>query len=263
MSFIVGLIKFIIGFGRDVRAFGLMNAIKISLVGRGTGRLQLILPDVGPIIVRRGDSDFATVRQIFQSREYAVSNRQIEERMACRYKALLAAGQVPVIIDAGANIGMASLWFRSLYPDAVIVAVEPDHANAEILRQNVVAHRNVKVVEAAIGSEAGFAMLNNSGLSWAVQTERADRGCPIVTIDELVGSIDRGVPFIVKVDIEGFENDLFSKNLGWLNDAFAVFIELHDWMLPGQFTSRSVQKAMAAEEFEVLLRGENLIYVRV
>jgi hypothetical protein len=106
-------------------------------------------------------------------------------------------------------------------------------------------------------------MLNSSGLSDAVQTERADHGCPIVTIDELVHSITRGVPFIVKVDIEGFENDLFSKNLGWLNDAFAVFIELHDWMLPGQYTSRSFQKAMAAEEFEILLRGENLIYVRV
>jgi FkbM family methyltransferase len=250
------------GFIRDIRAFGLMTAIKTSLAPRGT-RLHINLPDVGPIIVRRGDSDFATVRQIFMWRNYAVDSRPFEERIARRYDAILATGGVPVIIDAGANIGMASLWFRSLYPEAVILAVEPDHGTVEILRQNLAAHGKVKVVEAAIGAEPGFAALSKPGQSWSVQTERADSGCPIVTINELVASIDRGVPFIVKVDIEGFENELFSKNLDWLDDAFAVFIELHDGMFPGRQTSRSFQKAMAAQEFEILMRGENLVYIRV
>jgi hypothetical protein len=69
--------------------------------------------------------------------------------------------------------------------------------------------------------------------------------------------------FIVKIDIEGFEADLFSANLDWLDLADVVIIEPHDWMLPGQGSSRTLQVAMAARPFEVLLSGENLIYVRI
>lgn len=250
-------------FRGDVRAFGLLNALKVRFGRRTDGLLRLDLPGVGPIVVRQGDSDFETVRQTFGNREYALGNARIEERLLVRYRAILAAGRAPVIIDAGANIGVASLWFRALYPDATVVAVEPDHGNAQILRQNVAAHRNIIVAEAAIGSESGFAALSRKGSSWGVQTQRAAGGCPIVTVQELLASVPNGEPFIVKVDIEGFEDDLFSKNLAWLRDTFAVFIEPHDWMLPGRHTSRSFQKAMAAEEFELLLRGENLAYVRL
>jgi hypothetical protein len=47
-----------------------------------------------------------------------------------------------------------------------------------------------------------------------------------------------------------------------LDDAFAVYIEPHDWMLPGQGSSRSFQAAFGARDFEIFLRGENLIYIR-
>jgi hypothetical protein len=40
-------------------------------------------------------------------------------------------------------------------------------------------------------------------------------------------------------------------------------IEPHDWMLPGQMTSRAFQQAMAAHPFEMFIRGENILYVRV
>ena len=41
-------------------------------------------------------------------------------------------------------------------------------------------------------------------------------------------------PFLLKVDIEGGEADLFSADTSWLDEFPAVAIELHDWMLPGQ-----------------------------
>lgn len=42
-----------------------------------------------------------------------------------------------------------------------------------------------------------------------------------------------------------------------------VIIEPHDWMLPGQLSSRSFQQAMARHLFELFMRGENIFYVRV
>ena len=74
--------------------------------------------------------------------------------------------------------------------------------------------------------------------------------------------VANGVPFIVKIDIEGFESDLFSTNVGWLDDVYMVIIEPHDWMLPGMKSSRSFQVAMGQHDFDIFVLGENLIYVR-
>lgn len=71
-----------------------------------------------------------------------------------------------------------------------------------------------------------------------------------------------GVPFIAKVDIEGFEEDLFSENLDWLKEIFVLFIEPHDWLMSGRRTSRNFQRALAQHDFQILIRGENLVYIR-
>ena len=39
-------------------------------------------------------------------------------------------------------------------------------------------------------------------------------------------------------------------------------IEPHDWLLPGSGTSTDFQKAMAERGFDLLISGENLLYVR-
>jgi hypothetical protein len=70
-------------------------------------------------------------------------------------------------------------------------------------------------------------------------------------------------PFIVKIDIEGFEKDLFASNTAWIERCYAVIIEPHDWMLPGEMSSRTFQQAMAQHPFELYMRGENIIYARV
>jgi hypothetical protein len=71
-----------------------------------------------------------------------------------------------------------------------------------------------------------------------------------------------GEPFIAKVDIEGFEADLFSDNTDWIAKTFVVFIEPHYWMMPERGTSRSFQAAMGREDFEIYLAGEMLTYIR-
>ena len=43
----------------------------------------------------------------------------------------------PIIFDCGANIGMATLFFKWLYPNAIIYAFEPQKTTFDILERNI------------------------------------------------------------------------------------------------------------------------------
>ena len=246
---------------RDMQYFGPTVVARHFARWRADRIATISVPDVGPVAVRVDQTDLAAVRQIFCGGEYDLKG-PLGEVIAARYRAIVAEGGVPVIVDAGANIGAASLWFTTKFPAAKVVAVEPDPDNARILRRNLARQPNCTVLEAAIGSTPGFVAFATEGSGWAVQTERATSGVRIVTVDEAIDAAGGDTPFIVKIDIEGFESDLFSQNTGWIDQCFAVMIEPHDWMLPGQGTSLSFQRAMSQRPFEMALQGENLIYVR-
>jgi hypothetical protein len=57
--------------------------------------------------------------------------------------------------------------------------------------------------------------------------------------------------------------DLFSANLDWLDEVTVTIIEPHDWRFPGRGTSRKFQQAFGIRPFELYLKGENIIYVRL
>jgi len=219
------------------------------------------LPGEGQVSVRPGQSDFFTVRQVFISEDYHLWG-SARERIDREYERICANGMVPVIIDAGANIGAATIWLKRQFPKASIVAVEPDPGNAAMTRGNVANLTDVIVLEAAIGGEPGFVTMVPTAHAWAVKTRRADAGCEIITIDQAVAMVPSGKLLMAKIDIEGFESDLFDGDLRWMEDVSGVFIEPHDWMLPGKGSSRSFQAAFGERDFEIFLRGENLLYVR-
>ena len=199
---------------------------------------------------------------MFGAREYDTAHPPaLNARLRERYDAILASGRKPIIVDAGANIGAATIWFNTIYPKARIVAVEPDAENAEILRRNTDGRANVTVVEAAIGSSPGFVTLSNPELAGASPARAGPRDADH---DHARGicRVRRRCSFLVKIDIEGFESDLFASNLEWLSETFAITIEPHDWLFPGQRTSGTLQRAMAQHPFEMFIRGENLFYVR-
>jgi FkbM family methyltransferase len=55
-----------------------------------------------------------------------------------------------VTIDAGANIGMATLFFSHDYPRAKLFAIEPEASNFTILKKNCVGLPNVVFINAAL-----------------------------------------------------------------------------------------------------------------
>jgi FkbM family methyltransferase len=218
----------------------------------------------GALVIRSHTSDASVVRQVFAAKDYDMHRFAHFDAVERVYNTILESGRTPLIIDAGANIGASTVWFARQYPKAQVVAVEPEPANAAICRENIRELPNARLVEAAIGGAPGHVALSNSAESWAFQTKREETGgVDVVTISDLLAAAPNSQAFIIKIDIEGFEADVFSANLGWLDQAEVVIVEPHDWMLPGQGTSRTMQAAMAARPFEMLLSGENVIYVRM
>lgn len=223
---------------------------------------SVFVPEYGPFQVRAKSSDFEVIRQVFRDRGYHLNSAPYQAAIQKAYRKIIADGGVPVIIDAGANIGAATRCFQKQFPEAAIVAIEPDPRNAMLARANCEAIPMIQVVEAALGGVSGFVCIVDSDQPWAIQTERSTSGCPVITIDDAVALVPKGVLFIAKIDIEGFESDVFQENTRWIDDATVIYLEPHDWLLPEKGTSHSFQSEFGKRDFNILLHGENLIYVK-
>lgn len=235
---------------------------EIRRIGWGENGVVRIATKYGPMHLRPRDSDMLVIRQIFIDGDYDLQKLSQMDRIKASYARILAAGDTPVVIDAGANIGAASMWFATQFPEATFIAVEPDAGNAAIARLNLAPLTRASVVEAAIGGSPGVVHLQtfeNGG--WGARTRRSDCGIPVVTINQLLAEVPRGKLLIAKIDIEGFESDLFSTNIEWVDEAAAIIIEPHDWLFPEGGTSQSLQAAMVGKGRELLISGENLVFV--
>ena len=214
---------------------------------------------------RGSPADLGVFEQIFVAQDYSLGRLRRGRELVQRYEAMLASGKTPIIVDAGANIGASVVYWGIHFPKAQILAIEPDKANFALLRKNTQG-LNVILHEAAIGSIEGSASLSDPGEGeWGYRTARDDAGgLPILSMDSLLegGVAANAAPFTAKIDIEGAEADLFAANTDWVQSFDLLIIELHDWMLPGQGTSRNFLKCIANLDRDFLHIGENIFSIR-
>lgn len=199
----------------------------------------------------RDDDDWIQIEHIFLNDEFDSAKTGRKAELTRYYEHLISEGKTPLIVDLGANIGLASAYFHELWPKARIVSVEPDAGNCALARANLPA--TAALVEAAVASHGGMAGLIDTGRNCGFQVD-ADVTAgtiPLVTVDELLARFS-GAPFIIKIDIEGFEENLFSANTEWIDKFPLLLIELHDWMLPGRCVTKNFIKALAVRERELM-----------
>jgi hypothetical protein len=122
-------------------------------------------------------------------------------------------------------------------------------------------------VHCAVSSTSGFSRVYDTGQGhWAYRTHPAhaddENVVPNVTINELYKANASFFPFIVKIDIEGAEKDLFSGNTEWVARTPLVIVELHDWMLPKDGMSRSFLQCISQLDRGLPLYGTGGLFHR-
>ncbi len=218
--------------------------------------------------LRAGTSDVWTFEQVFCNNDYNLRRLARWDTISLKYDALVREG-APLILDLGANVGLASVYFAKNWPNARILAVEPSEQNYKVLCRNVDAFQKVTTVRAAVAAADGFVNIANpEGEAWAYRTNPAKDSSgdaiPAMSVESLIASIDddlRCLPFICKIDIEGFESNLFSGNTDWVRRFPVIIIELHDWMLPKQGTSTSFLREISRHDRDFVYIGENVFSI--
>ena len=221
------------------------------------------------IALRSATSDWFTFDQIFIHEDYNLKALKRYPEFEALY-AKFSAGGTPLILDLGANIGLSSVYFHHVWPASQIVAVEPSEDNFAVLKENFSANSKLEAMLAGISSKSSRLALADPTVEKNAFTTRAvepgsEGGVQGVTVPEILARYpqDKGYfPFIVKIDIEGFESDLFAENTSWV-DAFPVLIiEMHDWLFPGQGTSANFLKTVANLDRDFVYLGENVFSIK-
>ena len=123
------------------------------------------------------------------------------------------AGSVRTVLDAGGNIGMASIAFLSECPTARVLTIECDPVNAAVARENLRQYgERAELLEAALWHERAAVSL--AGLergTWASHVVPMANGSVATrTPDECIDWLGGTGVDIVKIDIEGAEIPLFN-----------------------------------------------------
>lgn len=247
----------------DVKRLGLPVLLRGLHHHASSREARLVRTVHGAFYIRPHTSDMEVLRSVFGNMTYNLDRVRQGAATRSEYERICAAGKTPIIIDGGANVGIAARFFAKAYPRAVVLAVEPDEDNLAVCRKNTEVCANICVVPTALGGRRGCVNLDYSnGCADSVRTERSDEGIPITLIAELRDLIPNGALLIVKIDIEGFEKDVFSGEIDWVSEPHAIIVEPHDWMLPGDGTSFPLQDILMREKREMILSGENLMFFK-
>lgn len=235
-----------------IQKFGWISGIRVYLrlkIGRST---TVKLPGLTEkIYLRPNHTDLNTFREIFLREEYHLN---------------FPSGFKPkYIIDAGANIGLTSLFFIRQFPGAQIFSLEPDGGNFECLKKNTAGYPTITPVQTALWNTIGTIEIVDRGYGvrgFMIEESQAASvtSLPATTLSAIIKKYSIPVIDILKMDIEGSEKEVFSHNPEeWLPITRYLIIELHDRMKPG--CSQAVFKALGKFNFECSIKGENLVFI--
>ncbi len=161
------------------------------------------------------------------------------------------------VLEIGANLGYFLLIATSLLGErAKIYAVEPHPENLAILRENVGRNglnEQVEVIEGAVGSETGSAVLNIMPKSNWHRVDRAEnpRGDALEAIDVDLTDVETLLTdrahspddiHVVRFDVEGYEPEIFNGMTSVLEAAgpLLLYVEFHLVLLDDETVDRLV-----------------------
>ena len=201
-----------------------------------------------PFYIRGNSSDKLVVDQVFYQKDYDIS----------------LDFDPKVILDCGANIGLASIFFKNKYPNSTVISIEPEKDNFSILTKNLMPYNNIYSEKKGLWSESCNLEIiqGEDNLPWSFYVKptaiKADNTIEAISIFEIIKEYKLKEIDILKIDIEGSEENLFEKNVEeWLPFVKVIIIELHDRFMP--LSSRPFFDTLSKNKFSIYFKGENII----
>lgn len=176
-----------------------------------------------PIHLRNIPDDYSVFTQIFVDEEYDVELHH----------------EVKNIIDCGANIGLATLYFIKKYPNCNIICIEPDVSNFEMLQKNTQNYKNVNCLNNAVWHVNKKLTLTNpelgkSGLRVGELSRESQSSIEGITISKIMKDSGMKTVEILKLDVEGSEkNILLYSDINYKELVKNIFVEIHENMYQG------------------------------
>jgi FkbM family methyltransferase len=207
------------------------------------------------ITLRQGGSDLKVFEQVFRFLQYGIVE---------------SFKPINTIIDAGANIGLSSIFFSEILGSPKIIGIEPEKNNFQQALLNTKDYPNVRIINAALWPTNKKLFISNQSdaASWAFtvnENNKNDENCVrtnAISISEILKTTAWEKVDLLKIDIEGAEKILFSdiSTEEWLPRVGIIIIELHDWIVPGAALAffRAISKL---QNIEFMLSGENIVII--
>jgi FkbM family methyltransferase len=201
------------------------------------------------LFLRIGTSDEPTFRQVFMNVRYEID----------------LPFSPKTIIDGGSNIGYASVFYAHKYPQAEVLAIEPDSSNFKMVEKNTLNYPNIKRLQSAIWGKSTYLKIKNLQTEkWAfevIETTKNEEGAfEAFSIQDLIDKMGWDSVDFLKLDIEGSEMSVFNSGYeSWLPKVKLLIIELHERMQPG--CTEVFEKAIGQYNFNKSMSGENLVYI--
>lgn len=245
--------KYLSEFLRFLQRFGLATGSYLFFKMKFGSQKNITIPSIQhPFSLRKGTSDYETFYQAIVHNQYKFNYRITPT----------------TIIDGGANIGLASIAFKTLFPEATIIAIEPDRENFIQLNENIKPYKNIYSVNAGLWNKKAFLKVSdkyNIG-KWGMVTEEVDEEdsdtISTLTITQLMKDFNLETIDLLKLDIETAERELFTSAYSdWLPKVKVIVIELHDFISSG--TAKPFFKAIndTFKNYRFFQLGENTIII--
>jgi FkbM family methyltransferase len=199
-----------------------------------------------PIYLRSKTTDKSTFYKIFYFKEYNIP----------------VNFNPKVILDLGANIGLAAVYFAQKYPNARIISVEPEPSNFKMLLKNTESYSNVTCLNYGVWSKVTNLEIESGYGNCGFRTTEVDYNnsntIEAISIDKILDDFQLDHIDILKIDIEGSEKEIFEKNFErWLPKTNMIVIELHENIKQG--CSKALFKAVSNLNYKISALGENFI----
>lgn len=228
--------------------FSFLEALKILKVLKQEGE-QINLSKQDPIFLRKNTKDHETFEEIFIDNIYNIPLHLYPK----------------TIIDAGANIGLASRFFKQKYKDSTISILEIDPENISMITKNLrgysdytIINKGLYNIETYFKIEDQYQATNSYSV---IECPKGSHDIESITISQILKSQKWQEIDLLKIDIEGAEKALFSSHYEeWLPKVNIIMIETHDRMLSK--CSITVMKALDQYGFGLYTttQGGTMIY---